>query len=185
MKVPPRRSSITPTSAGWSAEPGIPAVPYLVGRTDPGNVVLLDPELREGTGHAVLRVPADHPSMFDHPQDHLPGMVLAEAARQLALFTAHDSRGISTAKSVLVDLNVTFAKFGELEPATVLVATPGQEQSADGADGGNAYYTQGGPLELAEAGPGSAVTQLPMTVEVRQHDESIARFALTLARIRG
>ncbi len=185
LRLRNRDGAEPPTSAGWSAEPGIPAVPYLVGRTDPGNVVLLDPELREGTGHAVLRVPADHPSMFDHPQDHLPGMVLAEAARQLALFTALDSRGISTAKSVLVDLNVTFAKFGELEPATVLVATPGQEQSADGADGGNAYYTQGGPLELAEAGPGSAVTQLPMTVDVRQHDESIARFALTLARIRG
>jgi len=185
LRLRNRDGAELPTSAGWAAQPGTPAAPHLVGRSNPGNVVLLDPELRDGSAHAVLRVPGDHPSLFDHPQDHLPGMVLAEAARQLALFTAHDSRGISTAKSVLVDLNVTFAKFGELEPATVLLATPGQEQPADGAEDGNAYYTQGGPLELAEAGPGSAVTQLPVTVDIRQHDESIARFALTLARIRG
>jgi hypothetical protein len=130
-------------------------------------------------------VPGAHPSMFDHPQDHLPGMVLAEAARQLALFAAHDGRGISPARSVLADLNVTFAKFGELEPDTLLTAVAGEEQPAAGGEGATGYYTQGGLLELPEAGPGSAVTQLPVAVDVRQHDESIARFALTLARIRG
>ncbi|MBC3844266.1 A-factor biosynthesis protein [Streptacidiphilus sp. 4-A2] len=186
LRLRNRDGAPLPTSAGFPAAPGSPAVPYLVGRNDPDNVVLLDPELRaDGSARAVLRTPADHPSMFDHPQDHLPGMVLAEAARQLALFTALDNHGISAAKSVLVDLNVTFAKFGELEPTTVLVATADKERPAAGADGSDTYYTQGGPLELAEAGPGSAVTQLPVTVDIRQHDESIARFALTLARIRG
>lgn len=185
LRLRNRGGAALPTSAGFPAEPGVRAAPHLVGRSDPGNVVLLDPELRDGVGHALLRVPAEHPSMFDHPQDHLPGMVLAEAARQLALFTGLDGRGLATAKAFVVDLNVTFAKFGELESATRLSATVGEEQPAAGSDGEHVHYTQGGPLELADAEPGDAVTRFPVTVDVRQHDESIARFALTLARICG
>ncbi|WP_431681640.1 ScbA/BarX family gamma-butyrolactone biosynthesis protein [Kitasatospora sp. KL5] len=174
-------TALLPPQAGGAA----PAAPHLVGRADPRNVVLLDPVLADGAATAVLRIPAGNPSMFDHPQDHLPGMVLAEAARQLALFTALDTRGLSAAKTFPVDLSVTFARFGELEPQTVLTATLGDEKPLGAEAGEHTYYTQGGPLDLDEAEPGAAVTQLPVVVDARQHDESIARFVLSLARIRG
>ncbi|PBC76725.1 A-factor biosynthesis hotdog protein [Streptomyces sp. TLI_235] len=178
-------TAMLPPQTGGAGEPAVPAAPHLVGRADPRNVVLLDPVLADGAATAVLRIPAGNPSMFDHPQDHLPGMVLAEAARQLALFTALDTRGLSAAKTFPVDLSVTFARFGELEPQTVLTATLGEEKPLGAEAGEHAYYTQGGPLDLDEAEPGTAVTQLPVVVDARQQGESIARFVLSLARIRG
>lgn len=179
--VEPLSSAALPPGTG---PVGAPATPYLVGRGDPDNVLLLDPEPRDGAVHAVLRVPAGHPSLFDHPQDHLPGMVLAEAARQLALFAALDSSGTSSAKNVLTELNVTFTRFGELEPATYLSAvcgvprpTPGEEHVP--------IYTQAGLLELESEDSSDIVSQLSVEVDAQQNKESIARFSLTLARIRG
>ncbi|MFJ6797972.1 ScbA/BarX family gamma-butyrolactone biosynthesis protein [Streptomyces sp. NPDC091268] len=58
-----------------------PAAPQSVGRTSPVDVVL------SPTGEAnlwQLRVDTRHPVLFDHPVDHVPGMVLMEAARQAA-----------------------------------------------------------------------------------------------------
>ncbi|GAA0598558.1 hypothetical protein HPO96_21265 [Kribbella sandramycini] len=58
------------------------AVPAaLVGRGDTGNVVLSPTE----DAHTwQLRVDTTHRVLFDHPHDHIPGMVLLEAAAQAA-----------------------------------------------------------------------------------------------------
>jgi hypothetical protein len=56
-----------------------PASPQSVGRTSPMDVVL------SPVGEAnrwQLRADSRHHVMFDHPVDHIPGMVLLEAARQ-------------------------------------------------------------------------------------------------------
>ncbi|XVV32878.1 ScbA/BarX family gamma-butyrolactone biosynthesis protein (plasmid) [Streptomyces sp. CA-100214] len=56
-----------------------PVAPQSVGRTSPADVVL------SPTGepnHWQLRVDTRHPVLFDHQVDHIPGMVLLEAARQ-------------------------------------------------------------------------------------------------------
>ncbi|MET7568258.1 ScbA/BarX family gamma-butyrolactone biosynthesis protein [Streptomyces sp. NPDC005492] len=52
-----------------------------VSAPSPGDVMLV----QEPSG-ALLVAPADlrHPRFFDHPSDHIPGMVLLEAARQAA-----------------------------------------------------------------------------------------------------
>ncbi|OEJ36275.1 ScbA/BarX family gamma-butyrolactone biosynthesis protein [Streptomyces agglomeratus] len=58
-----------------------PAAPQSVGRTSPMDVVL------SPTGESnlwQLRVDTRHPVLFEHPVDHVPGMVLIEAARQAA-----------------------------------------------------------------------------------------------------
>ncbi|MGP3969974.1 ScbA/BarX family gamma-butyrolactone biosynthesis protein [Streptomyces sp. 6N223] len=58
-----------------------PVAPQFVGRVSPLDVCLAP------TGEAhVWRLRADvtHPTMFDHPVDHVPGMVLIEAACQAA-----------------------------------------------------------------------------------------------------
>jgi hypothetical protein len=58
--------------------------PGRVGRRRPENVVLLDPVVEGRQVRARLRVAGGHPSLFDHPQDHVPGMMLMEAGRQAA-----------------------------------------------------------------------------------------------------
>jgi hypothetical protein len=58
-----------------------PIAPQDVGRTSPTDVVLspaAEPDCWQ------LRVDTRHPVLFDHPVDHVPGMVLMEAARQAA-----------------------------------------------------------------------------------------------------
>ncbi|OEJ22424.1 hypothetical protein BGK67_33310 [Streptomyces subrutilus] len=56
-----------------------PAAPQSVGRTSPVDVVL-SPLGQPNRWR--LRVDTRHPVLFDHPVDHVPGMVLIEAARQ-------------------------------------------------------------------------------------------------------
>lgn len=58
----------------------------LVNRRLPLNVVISQP-LRDEQGgqRAVLIADTTHPSLFDHPLDHLPGMLELEACRQLTL----------------------------------------------------------------------------------------------------
>ncbi|MER5950751.1 ScbA/BarX family gamma-butyrolactone biosynthesis protein [Streptomyces sp. NPDC001904] len=61
-----------------------PMAPQNVGRTSPMDVVL------SPTGHDarwLLRCDTRHPVLFDHQGDHVPGMVLLEAARQAMVAT--------------------------------------------------------------------------------------------------
>jgi len=162
---------------------GAPLTPYLVGRGNPDNVVLVAATTQGESARAVLRVPTNHPSLFDHPQDHLPGMVIAEGARQLALLTVLDARGMSTAKVFPTDLDVTFTKFGELEQETVLTATLGEQHQVD-ADRSGVYYTQGGVMELDGVDSQALVNQLPVRVEAVQDGESLCVFSLTLTQVK-
>ncbi|MET8977504.1 ScbA/BarX family gamma-butyrolactone biosynthesis protein [Streptomyces sp. NPDC004539] len=61
--------------------PPAPVAPPLVDRTAPEDVVIAP-----GTApHRFrLRVDTSHPVLFDHPHDHIPGMVLLEAVVQAA-----------------------------------------------------------------------------------------------------
>jgi hypothetical protein len=62
--------------------------PAVVGRRWEGDVLLCDgPGWRRGSSAASWRVQVDpdHPALFDHPLDHLPGMVQLETFRQAAL----------------------------------------------------------------------------------------------------
>jgi hypothetical protein len=183
LRLANRDGKALPSSATHLGGPtGAPLAPYLVGRGNPDNVVLVAATTHGDTARAVLRVPTGHPSMFDHPQDHLPGMVIAEGARQLALLAALDARGMSTAKVLPTDLEVTFTRFGELEQETVLTATVGEPYRADAA-GPEAYYTQGGVVE-PDAGADTPVTRLPVRVEAVQEGESLCVFSFTLTQVR-
>jgi 2-oxo-3-(phosphooxy)propyl 3-oxoalkanoate synthase len=61
-----------------------PMAPQDVGRVSPMDVVL-SPVGQPGSWQ--LRVDTRHPVLFDHPIDHVPGMVLLEAARQATAAT--------------------------------------------------------------------------------------------------
>ncbi|WP_369211131.1 ScbA/BarX family gamma-butyrolactone biosynthesis protein [Streptomyces flavofungini] len=59
----------------------VPATPRLVGRTLSRDVVLTE---ADRPGRWLLSADTRHPVLFDHIGDHVPGMVLIEAARQAA-----------------------------------------------------------------------------------------------------
>ncbi|MEU9131075.1 ScbA/BarX family gamma-butyrolactone biosynthesis protein [Kitasatospora sp. NPDC048540] len=154
--------------------------PYLVGRAAAANVILSDAVSGDGVARAALHVPPEHPSLFDHAQDHLPGMVLTEAARQVAVFAAMEARGLSPAKVYPTELFVTMTRFGELEPATVLTAKVCEPQTGAQEQPGT-FYTQGGPLHLPE--PDEPALRVPVTVTATQDGAELATFAITLATV--
>ncbi|WP_328314688.1 hypothetical protein OG432_33350 [Streptomyces sp. NBC_00442] len=69
--------------SGEGAAPQLtaPVSPQSVGRMSPMDVVLSPANEAD---RWRLRVDTRHPILFDHPVDHVPGMVLLEAARQAA-----------------------------------------------------------------------------------------------------
>lgn len=180
--TPPPLSSSSPRSRG------VAAPPHLVGRANPDNVVLLDVEERDGATRALLRLPCDHPSLFDHPQDHIPGMVLAEAARQLAGYAVIEELGMSPTKTHGTTLHAVFTKFGELEPATELSAVIRGVSTARESDISGLFHTHGGPVELdadEAAGEGARVDQIPIDIDVRQAGETIARISIGATSMSG
>jgi len=56
--------------------------------------------------------------MFEHPQDHIPGMVLIEAARQAALWTLSRHLGVPASRLTVTGLDTDFRLIGELDLAT-------------------------------------------------------------------
>ncbi|MFJ6700850.1 ScbA/BarX family gamma-butyrolactone biosynthesis protein [Streptomyces sp. NPDC091272] len=68
-----------PTAAASGALPGIS--PDQAGRVSAGDVVLAETGVQD---RWLLRSDTTHPLFFDHPVDHVPGMLLLEAARQAA-----------------------------------------------------------------------------------------------------
>lgn len=90
-----------------------PAAPQSVGRLSPTDVVLSpigEPNRWQ------LRVDTHHAALFDHPVDHVPGMMLLEAARQGAAATLGRSSFLPT--SITGDFN----RYAELD-APCLIET--------------------------------------------------------------
>ncbi|GAA1695902.1 ScbA/BarX family gamma-butyrolactone biosynthesis protein [Kribbella yunnanensis] len=95
-----------------------PVAPALVGRSDTRNVVLtpidqpLSWQLRVDTTHCVL---------FDHPHDHVPGMVLLEAAAQAAQATTPTP--VATTR-----FDTKFLRYVEFDQPCFVTAEPGPAQ---------------------------------------------------------
>lgn len=89
-----------------------PTAPQTVGRVSPTDVVL-SPTGEQGRWQ--LRVDTRHPVLFEHPVDHVPGMMLLEAARQATA---------ATLGSPTLPLRVasTFARYAELDAPCLIEA---------------------------------------------------------------
>ncbi|MFE4171378.1 ScbA/BarX family gamma-butyrolactone biosynthesis protein [Streptomyces sp. NPDC056909] len=83
-----------------------PVPPGSVGRSTAYDVVL-SPTGEERVW--LLRVDTGHPVLFDHPVDHIPGMVLLEAARQAA------NSVLPGGARVLTGFTAEFPRFAELD----------------------------------------------------------------------
>ncbi|MFH9611487.1 ScbA/BarX family gamma-butyrolactone biosynthesis protein [Streptomyces sp. NPDC017448] len=94
---------------------GPPVDPRRVGRTSPDDVVLSPALGGERPGRWLLRVDPAHPVLFDHVVDHVPGMLLLEAARQ----AAHDVGGPGTA---VIGMRTDFVRYVEFDAPAVVVA---------------------------------------------------------------
>jgi 2-oxo-3-(phosphooxy)propyl 3-oxoalkanoate synthase len=110
----------------WSsaaAPRAVPAPPSVVGRRDPRNVVITDPVQRGDGGWRAAVVPDhNHPHLFDHPLDHLPGNLLIEAARQVAVAAVARSEGLDPATLAPVSVEASFSSFCENDLPSTLEA---------------------------------------------------------------
>jgi 2-oxo-3-(phosphooxy)propyl 3-oxoalkanoate synthase len=118
----------------------VPVAPSRVGRVLPRNVVVGDAGLIGGELRCAVVVDTSHPSFFDHPLDHIPAMLMLEAARQAAILFAGESCGWPAGEAVLVRCDARFTRYAALAPPvncrvlrqTQEVPLPG-ESLADGA----------------------------------------------------
>jgi hypothetical protein len=84
----------------------------------PLNVVISEIEPGQHDDHATIVVDTSHPTLFDHPLDHLPGMLVIEACKQTAIASA-TRRGF-TDRSWHVDaMTARFHEFAEYDQHTV------------------------------------------------------------------
>ncbi|WP_320784544.1 ScbA/BarX family gamma-butyrolactone biosynthesis protein [Streptomyces sp. CRN 30] len=87
-------------------EPPAPVHYRQVGREHPRDVVLSATDV---PGRHRLRVDTRHPILFDHPVDHVPGILLLDAARQ----AAHAASAAQGARAVT--MNTRFHQYVEFD----------------------------------------------------------------------
>ncbi|MEU8587549.1 ScbA/BarX family gamma-butyrolactone biosynthesis protein [Streptomyces sp. NPDC048664] len=160
-KLRGRAAGTAPTSESYrgARSTGLVA-PGSVGRARPENVVLLDPVRGGDAVTSRLRVAGGHPSLFDHPQDHVPGMVLMEAGRQAALLSAGTFTGEGARRWGVAGLRASFGAYAELDaPLTVRAHRPEPQEGEgrrhvriDFEQDGRAVAQAAFVLERAEAG---------------------------------
>ncbi|MFC4498234.1 MULTISPECIES: ScbA/BarX family gamma-butyrolactone biosynthesis protein [Streptomyces] len=110
--------------------PGL--APEAVDRALPTDVVLAP---ADGTGRRQLRVDTAHPVFFDHPLDHVPGMLLLEAARQAARLRRPDGPSPVAYRAV-------FHRYAELDVPIWIGATgePGSDVQVVGTQGESTVF---------------------------------------------
>ncbi|WP_194833131.1 ScbA/BarX family gamma-butyrolactone biosynthesis protein [Nocardia sp. XZ_19_369] len=100
-------------------DPSAMLAPDRVGRGQPRNVLLANGIVSESdTMTFLLVVDQTHPVFFDHPMDHVPGMLMLEAARQASLATLSEHRSADPRRCLIVGCEVDFGNFCEPDLAT-------------------------------------------------------------------
>jgi hypothetical protein len=96
---------------------------HQVGRLLDANVVLGRYATEGDTLTANVLVDRSHPGLFDHPLDHIPGMLLFEALRQIGVLAAHELLGQDAGRLYLVGCRAEFTRFGEFKLPTTAHAS--------------------------------------------------------------
>jgi A-factor biosynthesis hotdog domain len=130
----------------------LPVEPARVGRRSPRNVVVGDPSSSAGELRCALIAETSHPSFFDHPLDHVPGMLMLEVARQAALLYVGE-RGWPPAETVLDACEARFTQYAALSPpATCRVLARERPPAAEPAPGASSTPTECLRVHFAQAG---------------------------------
>lgn len=115
----PYRSALS--SARPAAALPAPLAAQRVGRDRPRDVVL---SLGDAPRTFVLRVDGRHPVLFDHATDHVPGMLLVEAARQATQAVAFPDAALITGMAVEFDRYVELDRPCLIEAEVLLAQVP-------------------------------------------------------------
>ncbi|WP_326698458.1 A-factor biosynthesis protein [Streptomyces sp. NBC_01754] len=114
--------------AEWNDWPLLPPVaPRTVARATGTDVVLAP---GEGPRHWQLRHDADNTLLYDHPVDHVPGLVLMEAAYQAAHATVHPLPFEATTVAARFERYVEFDRPCWIEAEPAHATGPGQASVA-------------------------------------------------------
>jgi hypothetical protein len=89
--------------------------PRLVGRVNPCNVVVSEPRRDGNQWETRVIVDTTHPSFFDHDLDHVPGMLMLEAARQTAMLAVADA-GWDPRETILDRCEAHLTQYAALSP---------------------------------------------------------------------
>ncbi|WP_190179838.1 ScbA/BarX family gamma-butyrolactone biosynthesis protein [Streptomyces naganishii] len=122
-----------PTSVAPARGQVVP--PASVGRVLPSDVVLLAPE--KASHRWQLHLDTRHPILFDHPVDHVPGMVLMEAARQAA-------QAVHPLPVLALGMDSTFSRFAELDAPCWIEAEVAEDSGlvhVTGTQNGSTVFT--------------------------------------------
>jgi 2-oxo-3-(phosphooxy)propyl 3-oxoalkanoate synthase len=93
----------------------------LVHKHRPENVALArldryDPDHPDDRCVAEVFVDTEHPYFFEHPVDHVPGLLLIEAVRQTGIASVHQILGVPLDAAMIVDtFTVAFERYAELD----------------------------------------------------------------------
>ncbi|MFH8380952.1 ScbA/BarX family gamma-butyrolactone biosynthesis protein [Kitasatospora sp. NPDC018058] len=108
-----------PRTSPLPEPPRIPLSPATVGQRTERDVLIAADPMRANAWW--LRLDLDHPVLFDHESDHVPGMALVEAFRQAGRVAAADHRPGAGGVTLLT---VEFTAFGELDAPVAITAEP-------------------------------------------------------------
>ena len=118
-----RRSALANLPPGDGQVALTAAEPTALGRRDTNNVVISYPEeLLERRYSARLQVDLEHPFFFDHPLDHVPGLLVFEGCSQLAMISIALATRSRVRDLVLDGCEIRFDRFVELSLETELEA---------------------------------------------------------------
>lgn len=116
------------TPQGWVE----PLDPVCVGKRK-GENVLIGSATRQDQCMTALLTPQARPPFFDRPLDHYPGMMMAEAARQLIVYMAFLTNDVLPDQVHVTSIDMDFQSFAELnvQPVLTAVATSKPAQLQD------------------------------------------------------
>ncbi|WP_315904604.1 ScbA/BarX family gamma-butyrolactone biosynthesis protein [Streptomyces sp. CBG33] len=130
--------------APQSSSAGLPVfAPGRVGREHADDVVLSPTAAPD---QWQLRVDQSHPVLFDHPVDHVPGMLLLEAARQAAHAVPHARAGVV----VPVRFESVFFRYVEFD-TPCLITAQADPVARPGGSGEGSYVSVSAAQDGAEA----------------------------------
>jgi hypothetical protein len=113
--------------AGWDPGPQpAPAQPAVVGRACRENVVIGAPVPHAAGACAPVLVDIGHPTIFDHALDHLPGGLIIEAGRQLAMTLLGGRAAVVTGPA---RMRCDFRSFTELDAPSIVTMAPSEDDA--------------------------------------------------------